>query len=300
MKTTYVMSFATFAALALTFVTASHAQEIACGQTITNRLSIAGQTDTYTFTADAGQAILIGAIATTFNCVADVYDPNGVRIGSCTNGYYFASAILTNSGNYTILVHDRSYSFVGNYGLSLSFTTGQCGTELTWAILATNRITLLGQVDSYTFYGNTGEVAVVNFSGSGITPAWSVFGPTGASYTNGFGNGATAPLTLTNTGIYTIVVGSYYYGGTGSYSLGVSFVHLVPASYRLSISATNDATVLRLWGQVGRMTTLQCETNVAATNGWFALTNLILPWSPYRFVDLDSTNSPQRFYRTEQ
>ncbi len=92
---------------------------------------------------------------------------------------------------------------------------------------------------------------------------------------------------------------SFYIGTTGTYTLSLSFTNLVPASYRLAVGRTNGAAALILWGQVGRMTTLQYAAEVP-TNQWAALTNFNLPWSPYRFVDWASTNSPRRFYRTVQ
>jgi len=112
-------------------------------------------------------------------------------------------------------------------------------------------------------------------------------------------NGVTT-LDVASTGTYTVGVYSFYSAGTGTYSLSLSYTKLVPASYRLAIGATNGVAALTIWGQVGRPTTLQYATDLAAPVQWLTLTNFNLPWSPYQFVDWASANSPQGFYQTVQ
>ncbi len=275
----------------------SQAQNIACGQTITNTINSPGQTNTYTFDANAGEVVEILVLGQPLNAAADVYDPAGGRIGGATNNFT-GPISLTSTGTYTIRVHANDSVSTGACGISLSFLTGRCGAALLSGPPATNALTSFAEMDSYTFTGNAGETVVINAAGNNFTAAAFVAGPNGAIAAN-WVNG-TATLDLASTGTYTVVVYSFYAAGTGTYSLSLFYAKLVPASYRLAIGATNGAAALTVWGQAGRPTTLRYATNLAAPVQWFPLTNFNLPWSPYRFVDSASPNSPQRFYQTAQ
>jgi len=273
------------------------AQQIACGQTITNSINSPGQTNTYTFVANAGESVTLLALGQSMNAVADVYSPTGSRIGGSTNNFT-GPISLTSAGTYTIRVHANDSVSTGAYGISLSFLTGRCGAALLSGPPATEAVTLFAEMDSYTFTGNPGETVVINAAGSNFTAAAFVAGPNGAIIAN-WVNGA-ATLDLAGTGTYTVGVYSFYVAGTGTYSLSLFYAKLVPASYRMAIGAANGVAALTLWGQAGRPTTLRYATNLAAPVQWFPLTNFNLPWSPYRFVDSASANSPQRFYQTVQ
>ena len=273
--------------------------EIACGQTISGSLLEAGQTNSYTFSANAGEAVAILTLGQSFNAVAEVFDSAGARLGAATNDFT-APLNLTNTGAYTIGVHADNSTNAGPYGLSLTFLTGRCGAPLIWGLPATNTLTELAQVESFTFTGNTGETVRLEVSSGDTNLASAAFvaDPIGTplvSWVNGV-----AILNLARTGTYTVGAYSFYPGGMGTYTLSLSFTKLVPASYRLAIGATNGAAALNIWGQVGHPTTLRYKTDLTTTNQWTTLTNFSLPWSPYRFVDWDSTNSPQRFYQTVQ
>jgi hypothetical protein len=63
-----------------------------------------------------------------------------------------------------------------------------------------------------------------------------------------------------------------------------------------SITGIHLYAGLTLSGPVGSTNRIDFTTNLAATN-WTVLTNLILPTSPYLFIDTDSSHSPARFYR---
>jgi hypothetical protein len=273
-------------------------QQIACGQTITSAINSPGQTNTYTFDANAGERVTLLALGQSMNAVADVYDPTGSQIGGSTNS--FTGPInLASTGTYTIRVHADNSESTGTCGLSLSFLTGRCGSPLIWGLPTTNTVTALAEVDSYTFRGNAGETVAIYAPGSGnFTAAAFVAGPDGTIIAN-WVNGGTS-IDLASTGTYTVGVYSFYFEGTGTYSLTMSYTKLVAASYRLAIGATNGAAAVTIWGQVGHTMTLRYATNLVTPVQWFTLTNFSLPWSPYRFVDWASGNSPQRFYQTVQ
>ena len=113
--------------------------EIACGQTISGSLLEAGQTNSYTFSANAGEAVAILTLGQSFNAVAEVFDSAGARLGAATNDFT-APLNLTNTGAYTIGVHADNSTNAGPYGLSLTFLTGRCGAPLIWGLPATNTL----------------------------------------------------------------------------------------------------------------------------------------------------------------
>src|SRR5437773_243938 len=162
-------------------------QQIACGQTITSSINSPGQTNTYTFDANAGESVTLLALGQSMNAVAEVYSPTGSLIGGSTNN--FTGLInLTSTGTYTIQVHANDSESTGAYGISLSFLTGRCGTPLIWGLPASKTVTLLAEVDTYTFSGNAGETVAINAAGNNFTTAAFLAGPNGtiiANWVNG-------------------------------------------------------------------------------------------------------------------
>jgi len=117
----------------------SQAQQIACGQTISGSISSGGETDTYTFNANAGDTVTILTLGQTINSVADVYNPANTRIGGATNN--FTGPInLTSTGTYSIRVHADNSTATGAYGVSLTFLTGRCGATLVWGPPTTSTV----------------------------------------------------------------------------------------------------------------------------------------------------------------
>jgi hypothetical protein len=271
-------------------------QQIGCGQTATGNLNSAGQINTYAFNANDGESVTLLMLSQTFSSTADVYDPSGARISGATNNFT-GPLMLAMTGTYTVRVHAANGTSTGAYGLSLTFLTGRCGPTLVWGPSTAGAVAFLAEVDSYTFSGNAGEAVSLNISSTNMTTAAFVSSPSGVILAN-WANG-TSSINLTQTGTYTVGIYSYYMGGAGSYSASLVFTRLTPASFRLAIGTTNGATLLTLWGQVGRTTTLQYSSDLGGA-AWSRLTNFSLPWSPYRFVDESSVNLPVRFYRTVQ
>src|SRR6266567_7347823 len=132
-------------AFALLGPLSNQAQEIACAQTISGTINSPGQTNTYTFVANAGESVTLLALGQSMSAVADVYSPTGSRIGGSTN--MFTGAInLASTGTYTIRVRADNSESTGSYAISLSFLTGQCGTQLIWGLPTTNTVSSLAEV----------------------------------------------------------------------------------------------------------------------------------------------------------
>jgi len=69
---------------------------------------------------------------------------------------------------------------------------------------------------------------------------------------------------------------------------------------KLTISVTNGAAALTLWGIVGTTNAIEYATDLARSTLWSTLTNFNLPYSPCVVLDPLQTNSQQRFYRAVQ
>jgi hypothetical protein len=280
----------------------SQAGQIYCGQPILTNITYGGQTDGYPFFANAGEVVVIGVegqpnCCAYFNAEADLKDPNGKLIGSCTNSAMLRD--LTVTGLYNILVHADDYNHTGQYGLSLCFATGRCGAPLFWGLPVTNALTSQGQIVPYTFWGVAGECVNISLMGQPgccayFNAAGAMFGPTG-TLLGTWTNGAT-DINLANTGTYTVMVAADDLNHWGNYSMSLNFTCLVPA---MPIGITNGAAVLTLRGAIGNATTIWYTTNLDSES-WSTLTNFNLPWMPYRFVDWSSTNVPQKFYYMSQ
>jgi hypothetical protein len=222
--------------LSLSFVTGQCGTQIGCGQTVTGTIDFQGETDTYIFSGGAGQAIVISAFGTystnaPYLCAAvDVYDPSGNYIGGMSCNDASTNIVLPATGTYTIRVHDGNYEDTGPYGLSLSFVTGQCGTQIDCGQTITNAIEVPGETDTYVFNGTAGQVVVVDAYGTYspnapyLCAAVDVYGPSG-SYIGGMNcNGSSSGILLPATGTYTIRVHDGNYQDIGPYGLSLASV----------------------------------------------------------------------------
>ena len=117
------------------------ATSISCGQTVVNTTTSNSQMDEYTFAGTAGQMLsfaLYGPITCNFGGYAfnaDIYNPSGQLVATVVSPCNSGTALnmtLTNSGIYTLLVHEHIYGSTGSYALSIqSMTGGGCnGTPI--------------------------------------------------------------------------------------------------------------------------------------------------------------------------
>ena len=74
-------------------------------------------------------------------------------------------------------------------------------------------------------------------------------------------------------------------------------VVVLPAkAARLKLTMLSGMAALVIDGQPGTQYHLDYTTNLA-TASWSNVINLVLPSSPYTFIDTTSLNAPLRFYR---
>ena len=110
------------------------------------------------------------------------------------------------------------------FGLSLVYPCwSQAATPISSGGFATGSIGG-GSIDSYTFTGTAGQNIVVRVGTTNFTPEIVLYAPGGTVVTNAFtANGAFRDALLyyqlTNSGLFTITVASYFGGGSGTYGL---------------------------------------------------------------------------------
>jgi formylglycine-generating enzyme required for sulfatase activity len=78
--------------------------------------------------------------------------------------------------------------------------------------------------------------------------------------------------------------------------LSACLIQTMPAQTGPVLEAQMYAGI-RVTGTVSATYTIEATTNLALTNGWVALTNVVLPASPWVFIDYASSGMAKRFYR---
>jgi uncharacterized protein YdeI (BOF family) len=212
----------------LQFVTGRCGTPIACGETKNGKITNKAQRDTYSFTGDIGEAVVISAVSTsdTICAWAELYSPAGKLIDDtyiCNSNS--VSLPLSATGTYTILVYDFANKDSGAYGVNLQFVTGRCGTSIACGETKSKNITNKAQQDTYSFTGNTGEAVVVSVVGTLETIcAWAeLYSPAGKLIGDTFICDHSSPnLALPATGTYTILVYDRAYNDNGAYQVHLS------------------------------------------------------------------------------
>jgi hypothetical protein len=145
---------------------------ISYGQLITCSLELAGDTDLFRFSGNAGEAVLIqitfqsGSLRPCIELIA----PDNSKIIACANA--FSNRIdttLNQSGNYTILVDVLIAGSTGNYSLALErlIAPSPNAAIVQFGELYQGSIDLEGDVDLFTFSGE--ENTSIRIQGTYVT-----------------------------------------------------------------------------------------------------------------------------------
>jgi hypothetical protein len=116
--------------IALAQATCSSTASIACGEVKAGNISAVGQTDCFTFTAEAGEVVnlLSKAVGSSIQACSQLRDPSGNIVGTDACGQP-STITLPATGTYTIRLFDRSNDETGAYNVQLqvlSATTSSC------------------------------------------------------------------------------------------------------------------------------------------------------------------------------
>ncbi len=210
------------------------------GENHAGEISIAGEVDSWTFTATAGDAIIlrIGEVGgnSVFTPWIRLYGPTGgAPLGSQSNLLVAEIAVTAPlTGTYTVDVasNDTTHVATGSYLLTLAKVPGSFevpgGDEGGPMTNGANHAGVIhvGDLDQWTFTATAGDAVILRVGevgGNSVFFPWiRLYGPTGAllgSQSNLLV--AEIAVTASLTGTYTVVVttGDTGFGATGSYLL---------------------------------------------------------------------------------
>jgi hypothetical protein len=194
------------------------AQPIACGERATGNIAVAGDSDAFTFFADAGEGvamILERPTGSTVEAVAELYTPSGQLVTSANGPPYdtgpVSSGALPESGVYTVKLTDNPIpDQTGDYALTL--LSGQ----LDGAVCKAGPLLRCGETTSgtlaaaetkpFTFAARAGDALRLHAGGSAL-PTLALIAPDGAVLSPG--------EPLPQTGVYTMLLGSSAGGAYG-------------------------------------------------------------------------------------
>jgi hypothetical protein len=172
-------------------------------------------------------------------------------------------------------------------GLQWIDLNGDTPGSLAQTIILTNGMPYLLGFD--LAYNNIAPLPVsIEYSIGGITRTFTRLPGTEIP----FWQRQTLVFTATNTGPHTL----RFRDTSGHFRAGAALdnVSLTPIVSHVSI---NLYAGVRLEGVAGQSYRIEYVDTLGSGNDWTALTNIVLPSTPYLFLDVGSTNAGRRFYR---
>ena len=232
---------------------------IAPGETLTGAITPAGDSDTWTFSANTGDAIVVrvGEITQTGSFAPRIrlFDPSAALLGTASTSIAAEIAVTAAaSGTFTVIVDDAvGTTATGTYRLTLAKTgstivvsPGDEGGPLTNGLMHTGTIDV-GDLDVWTVTANAGEAIVVRMgetvAASTLTPWLRLYSPTGTLLASNFSTiGAEVTATAPSSGTYLVVAGD----ASGSFSGS--------GAYRLTLAKTGSAVAVSPGDEGGPLT----------------------------------------------
>jgi hypothetical protein len=269
-----------------------------------------GSLDMWSFSANAGDSVMLRMGTTGFHPRIDLYAPDGHLLGTAGNAAFgtidaLLSLTVTNSGTFIIVASAYDLNERGTYTLSLAHSPGAVfvspGDEggamqngVTY--IGTNS---MGDLDVWSFYGTIGDSNLFRIGTTNYVPWLRLYGPSGAlvgeAFTANGGNRTNfLSFVVTNSGNYTLVSSSYYLSQSGTYNLKQS---RVPPDLPLQDQTINEGTQFNLPisaadpDEPGKSLTfllVSAPPGVALTT--LGPTNAVISWATTE-VDGPSTNT---------
>lgn len=234
----------------LSLVVASDTQHncgaaIGCGQTAAGNLAVKGQSDTYRYTAVAGEAVSMTAQETGgfISACWEAYDPEGISLGLACGQ---AEKTFSVAGAYTIRLYDNGEAATGTYDFNLvvvSDTANNCAVDITCGEPISSMLDLRGESDSYRFTALAGETVPINTveTAGPLNACWELYDPIGASLGGVCGAG---DRTFAVNGLHTIRVYDQGDLDTGTYDVALCTPVTTTTSTTLVATTTTTSTTL--------------------------------------------------------
>ncbi len=225
---------------------------IESGEVHTGTLSLPDYTDTWQFTGDTGDRVVITTSRSGSNVQPEIYlyPPGGGSVEASETGLSYSNTLdhqLLQTGLYTIIIKDYNMDNLGDYGIALAKIPGDATSVIDpdGGVIASGE-TLSGTMDVradsdiFQFSGDTGDRVVITTFGSNVQPEIYLYPPdsgpkeaseTGLSYSN------TLDHQLLQTGLYTIIIKDYNMDNIGGYEISL-------------IKTPNTVPTLSEWGMI--------------------------------------------------
>lgn len=198
------------------------------GETISASIDPAGEVDTYVFSADAGDTILVRTSQTSGVLYPEVrlYAPNGTELSRHWNwSIAEINCALAENGNYTILAFDHFGDYTGNYSIfAQRLNKPGKAVHAMFGDVVSGSIDPAGDVDTYMFSAVAGDTVLARISlVSGILyPETRLYSPNGTKLMSDWSYDVTEiNYTLAEDGNYTVLVHDYFGHYTGDYGIFV-------------------------------------------------------------------------------
>lgn len=212
-------------------------------ETVTESINPAGDTDPFTFTAEAGDTVVIKVSSDFLRPCIDLFAPSGgspeASVCNEESPWHYGSIYraflqghqLLESGRYTIVVRVERGDSTGEYSLSLVVISSQVDGSICSGQTVTESIDPAANLDARAFSGVAGNSVVIQMSSEFLFPCIDLFAPSGGSpeasvcvhyspsYT--YYNVLLQGHRLLESGQYTIVARDGRGNDTGEYSLSL-------------------------------------------------------------------------------
>jgi hypothetical protein len=199
---------------------------LAFGAPSSATLAQAAELDSYNFTADAQQPILIRMGTSGLKPQLRLYSAAGIKLceGASFSAVAEMTCVLPSSPSYTLIVSAYGEGSTGSYSLSMQRLGADASGPLLAAGVTTTSVLLTpGQLAAHSFDGTAGTTIVARIGASGdIHPQLRVFGSDGAllcqisSYSNVADLG---PCLLPQTGRYMLLANAFDLPVIGDYAI---------------------------------------------------------------------------------
>jgi hypothetical protein len=202
---------------------------VAYGDVVDCSIEVVGDTDTFRFSATAGEVIavqaVIGSPSSVRPCLTLVA-PDASQLLACANAFVNRiDTMLTQTGTYTILVRDQPSAFTGHYTLVLEriLPPSAKAKPISYGQTLVDQINISGDVDLFFFSGSQGDVIsirVANVSPSSVRPCLELITPANTRQTacnNAFNN--ELQTTLGQSGVFVALARDMPNTFTGNYSI---------------------------------------------------------------------------------
>ncbi|MFX1501936.1 MAG: hypothetical protein ACFFDH_13315, partial [Promethearchaeota archaeon] len=191
------------------------------GKTISAGISFPGGVNSFTFSALAGDTVLIRIreiSGTNFYPKIRLFSPSGTELSNDWDADFAEiTYYLPNNGKYTILATDYYGIGSGSYGIYVQLVNRpENATSLNFGENYFGSIESLGGADTYTFIANSGDVILIRMnrvSGAPFGSDFKIYSPSGTELVSG---SIEASYTLPQNGKYTIIAHDIY-GNIGTY-----------------------------------------------------------------------------------